>query len=496
MWGRTVNRNMVAPEVKNLPAADAINAGEIDFDTEAVKPGTTQGVKWVAKLGSQAYGNPTIADGRVYIGTNNDSPRDPKFKGDRSTLYCLDEATGELIWQLNVAKLGAGKVSDWEYLGICSSAAVDGERVYIVTNLADVLCLDVHGMSNGNQGMTAEEEAAYLGGESGQPIAPGENDADILWRYDMRGELNVFPHNITSSSPLVVGDRVFVNTSNGVDWSHVNIVNPRAPTLIALDKHTGELVGEETAGISSRLMHSSWSSPAFAEVGEGEDVQPTVLFGAGDGFIYGFDPTPVEDEEGFGILPVRWKVDLNPAEYRMKDGEPVKYATYAGPSEVIATPVYHDGLVYIAIGQDPEHGEGVGALSAIDPTVVDDDGNAKVVWRDTTIQRTISTVAVHDGLLYAADYTGNVYCYDAKTGEPKWTHDTLAHIWASPLVADGRVWIGNEDGILSVLNAAAEKQLLAEVEFDGPIYSSPVAAHGVLYVATQTHLYAIGTAEE
>ena len=83
-------------------------------------------MKWVAKLGSQAYGNTTVSNGKVYVGTNNESPRDERHIGDRGIVYCLDEKTGELEWQLVVPKLGAGKVSDWEYLGICSSPAVEG----------------------------------------------------------------------------------------------------------------------------------------------------------------------------------------------------------------------------------------------------------------------------------------------------------------------------------------------------------------------------------
>ena len=55
---------------------------------------------WAAKLGSQTYGNPVVAGGRVYVGTNNGNPRDEKYEGDYGNLYCLDEKTGKLLWQL------------------------------------------------------------------------------------------------------------------------------------------------------------------------------------------------------------------------------------------------------------------------------------------------------------------------------------------------------------------------------------------------------------
>ncbi len=479
MWGGDPQRNMVADEDAPIPV-DML-AGEEVGRTGQIDPETTKHVKWIAKLGSQAYGNPVVANGKVYVGTNNASPRDPKYKGDRSALYCLDEKTGELIWQLNVPKLGAGKVGDWEFLGICSSPAVVGDVVYLVTNLCDVIALDAHGLANGNDGMTDEQQYLQLG-----ETALSDTDADILWVYDMSEELGVFPHNITSNSPMVVDGTVYVATSNGVDWSHVNIVNPQAPALIALDAKTGELLGEEAAGISKNLMHCNWSSPAFANVPTDDGEQPTIFFGGGDGYLYGFDPQTQTDDDGFDIFPVRWKIDGNPREYRFDENDqPIKYATGPGPSEYIATPVYHEGVVYCPIGQDPEHGEGVGALSAVDAAT------GELIWRDQTIERSISTVSVYDGLVYAADYSGVLRCYDARTGELYWEQDTLAHIWSSTLVADGKVLLGNEDGILTIMATGKEKKLLAEVEFNAPIYSSPVFANGTLYIATQSHLYAI-----
>ena len=79
-------------------------------------------------------------------------------------------------------------------------------------------------------------------------------------RAHMREELGVFPHNVSSCSPLIDGDLLYTATSNGVDWSHTNIPAPLAPSLVALDKNTGELVGEDITGVSERVLHASWSS--------------------------------------------------------------------------------------------------------------------------------------------------------------------------------------------------------------------------------------------
>lgn len=484
-WGRDASRNMISLDTTPIPVD--IDPGEEIGRTGRIDPATTRHVRWIAKLGSQSYGNPVVSGGRVIVGTNNESPRDGKYAGDRAVVKCFDEKTGGFLWQLNLPKLGAGKVSDWEFLGICSSAAVSGDRVYVVTNLGEVVCLDLNGMADGNQGVT--DEGAYVAGEGGEPVEIGPGDADVIWRYDMRDELGAFPHNITSNSCLVVDGRVYVSTSNGVDWSHINIPNPLCPSLIVLDAATGELLGEEGSGIGERILHCNWSSPSMGRVGGADQL----FFAAGDGFLYGFSPEAKEDEDGYRILPELWRIDGNPASYRVdEEGNPRRYATAPGPSEFISTPVFHDGLVYCSIGQDPEHGEGVGALSCVDPSRIVD-GAPALVWRYTDIDRAISTVSVHDGLVYAGDYSGRVHCLDAKTGEVKWVHDTLGHIWGSTLVADGKVLIGNEDGILTILRAGPEREVLAEVEFGAPIYSSPIHANGVLYVATQEHLFAFAT---
>ncbi len=476
-WGGDPTKNMISDDT-GLPTE--FGSGERIGDTEDIDPATAKNCKWVIKLGSESYGTPTIANGKVIIGTNNESPRNPKIIGDRGVVMCFTEDTGEFLWQLTAPKLGAGKVSDWEYLGMCSSTTMDGKYGYVVTNRGEVMCLDLEGMADGNEGY--QDEGKYMAGPGKDPVEVGPTDADIVWIYDMRSELGVFPHNITSSSVVLGDGKVFASTSNGVDWSHTNIPAPQAPCLIALDAKTGELVGEEGSGIGNRIMHCNWSSPAFAD--------GKVFFGAGDGFLYAYNPVAEKDSEGFDILPELWKVDCNAPEYRKDaDGEAIKYATYDGPSEIIGTPVYLDGKVYTAIGQDPEHGEGVGMLVCADAET------GKEIWNYKDINRTISTVSIMDGLLYICDYSGQVHCLDAESGEAQWVHDTLSHIWGSTLVADGKVYVGNEDGEVAVLKAGKELEEIALNEFSAPVFSSPVAANGVLYIQTQNHLYAFEAKE-
>lgn len=481
MWGRTPDRNMIG-EAKNLPVN--VEPGDYVSGTDDIDPSTTENVLWVAKLGSQAYGNVTVAGGKVFAGTNNESPRDPKQLGDRGVLMAFNEENGEFEWQLLIPKLGAGKVSDWEYVGLCSSPAVEGNKVYVVTNRGEAVCLDLNGLANGNDG-PFQDEANYMSAD-GNPVELTNGHADILWIYDMREELGVFPHNVSSCSPLVVDDLLYVSTSNGVDWSHNNIPAPFSPALVALNKTTGELVGEEASQVSERVLHASWSSPAYGDI----NGTPLIIWGGGDGICYGFEPKPVVGSEGYEILNEVFRYDANPPEYRMKEGKPIKYATYPGPSEIISTVVVHDNKAFALIGQDPEHGDGVGMLSAIDASMKGDI-TGKAIWTYKDIGRTVSTPSIYNGMIFVAEYDGDIHCLDLDTGKVNWVHATDSRIWGSTLVADGKVYLPNEDGQLVVLAATKEKEELATVEFFTPIYSSPVVAKDVLYVATQTHLYAL-----
>jgi outer membrane protein assembly factor BamB len=483
-WGGGNTRNMVSAE-KGLPTK--FNPGKTKKGTEEIDMATTENCAWVAKLGSSSYGTVTIANGRVFVGTNNESPRSPKHQGDRGIVMCFDEKTGAFKWQIVAPKLGAGKVSDWEFLGMCSSPTIVGDKGYIVTNRCEVMCFDVKGLEDGNQGFQDEAKYMAVPDKDGKvaPIEPDSTDGDILWTYDMRTELGVFPHNIASNYPLVLDGKVYVATSNGVDWSHTNLPAPTAPSFVCVDAETGKYEAEipADAKISENIMHCNWSSPTSATV----NGKPHVIFAAGDGFVYclGDSAAKTKIDDVVSELPIAWKYDAVPKEYRFDDkGEKRKYSDYDGPSELISTPVVADGLVYVSIGQDPEHGEGVGQLSAIDLTT------GKAAWTFKGIERTISTPAVKDGLIYMADYTGRLFCLDAKTGALHWKFDTKGHIWSNPMLADGKIYLGNEEGELFILAEGKELKEVGHVEFPAAIMGTPIPANGVLYISTHTHLYA------
>ena len=625
-WGGSRLRNNV-PEGRGIPVD--WHPGEFDRETGDWIPDKARNIKWVARLGSQSYGNPVVANGRVFVGTNNGAGYLERYPSrvDLGCLLCFDEQTGKFLWQYSSEKLATGRVHDWPLQGICASTLVDGDRLWCVTNRCEVICLDIDGFYDGeddgrsqrefgrlfvvaknddvdadhyrpaltdgkltahlrrmfsSSGMdisanvrlqTGEEEDRWFftADVDGRPrqfritlegpqklsafklITPDDKrEADVIWRFDMMAELEVSPHNMSFCSVITDGKRLFVNTANGVNNSHLHIPSPHAPSFMALDRDTGQVLWTDNSP-GPNILHGQWSSPTYAVLGG----RPQVLFAGGDGWLYSFDP----HGDGQGKSKLLWKFDCNPKDAKwILGGRGTR-------SNVTSFPVVYDDLVYVTVGQDPEHGEGVGHLWCISPTktgdvspqlvfnikdptkpighkrlhaceaekgdFVRDNPNSALVWRYTKhdlnadgeidfeeeFHRAVGTPAIKDELLYVADFSGLFHCINAKTGVPYWTYDLLASCWGSPLIVDGKVYIGDEDGEVAVFRHSPDPRVAmkevaeelvpinaatwdSDVEWEGEvasmgdsIYTTPIVANNTLYIANRRYLFAIAADE-
>ncbi len=172
-WGGDGSRNNV-PTAENIPIA--WNPGSFERKTSKWISNQThdnnkwigpqaQNIKWVATLGSQTYGNPVVGSGKLVVGTNNGTgyvKRYP-YSVDLGVLLCFNEADGSLLWQHSSEKLPTGKVHDWPMLGICSSALIEGDRVWFVTSRGEVRCLDLDGFHDGtDDGRPEKQEPAKM----------------------------------------------------------------------------------------------------------------------------------------------------------------------------------------------------------------------------------------------------------------------------------------------------------------------------------------------
>ena len=605
-WGGSGFRNNT-PVATNIPTEWKL--GEIDRKTGEWKKEGTKNVHWIARLGSQTYGNPVIASGRVYVGTNNTGGYLKRYPADvdLGVLVAINEKDGAFLWQDSSEKLPTGRVHDWPLQGICCAPYAEGNKLWYVTSRGEVVCLDAEGFHDGeddgevkntlgrlfdvaqnedpakdklagfvtalnegkvspdlakmfaDRGMPLPDGAAVKADEPGKKwsinakvndadrdlritvvglaptqrlsafkvISPADKDeADRIWVLDMMSQLRVSQHNMCSCSIAAIGDLLFINTSNGVDETHNNIPQVGAPSFICIDKNTGKVHWTDKSP-GPNILHGQWSSPAVATLGG----VPQVIFGGGDGWVYSFKADQGKD----GKPELLWEFDANPKE--------TKYSVDARSTRnhVIGTPVVYDGLVYIGVGEDPEHGEGEGHFWCIDPTkrgdvspqlavtvadrkkvlpkrrmqaVIADQGeiaidnpNSAAVWHfskydtngdgkmtfEETMHRTCGTAAIKNDLLFVADFSGLFHCLDAKSGKVHWTYDMLAASWASPLIVGDKVYITDEDGDVAIFNLTAEKHdPLVETNMGNSIYTTPVVANETLFIANKTHLFSIG----
>ena len=472
-WGEAWSRNQVSPE-RNLP--------------ETFDPQTGKNVKWTAPLGTKSYGNPVVAGGRVYVGTNNSRPRDPRHRGDRGIVLCLDEATGKLLWQLVVPKLRL-PLADVAGIGLCSPVSVEGDRAYLLSNRGEVLCLDAAGQSNGNQG-PFKGEGRYMAPPGDPPIEVGATDADILWRCDLPAEVGTRLHDGAHSSVLIHGRFVYSGTCNGVDQTHFYLPKPEAPGLVVVDKVTGRLVATDGEAIGPQLIHCMWSSPSLGRVAGRE----LIFFGGGDGVCYAFEALKELPPPGKrATLKLAWRFHCDPGGRR---DWPLEYQDnfQEGPSVISGMPVFYRGRVYVTAGGDVWHGKRECWLKCIHASGSGDITATGQVWSQDLVRYSMSTPAIHDGLAYITDCGRTIHCLDAVTGRRHWTHETKGAIWGSPLVADGKVYVGTMGRRAWVLAADRRKKLLAEIPLDAPMATTPVAANGTLYFATLRTLHAVSKA--
>ena len=472
-WCGSDGKNMVSAE-KGLPESFA--PGDKREDT--IDLATAKNVKWGVKVGNAIYSTPAIVGGKIYVGGMEER---------QGTFVCLDAATGKPLWKWKAPAREFPRTIDGfligvheipPQMGVCSSAAVDGDHVYFVTNRFDLVCLDTNGETAGQ--------------------------AKVIWSFDMMEKLGVFPCDAANGSPVIDGDLLYVQTCNGVDRNTFanpskekdrKFPAPDAPNLIVLEKNTGRLVASDDLHISKQILHGQWSSPSIGTVGG----RKLVFFGAGDGRCYAFERLSAVPEKPLKLKTV-WSYDCIPPEYKpAADADWITQyclgdrrnrgtlnkndGTFVGMSEIIGTPVLFNDRIYVAIGRDPEHGRGRGAMHCIDASLTGDMSLTGKRWTYQGLDRTLSTASVSDGLAYISDVGGRLHCLDADTGKCYWVHDTRCETWGSTLVADGKVYMPTSR-FLWVLAAGKELKVLSRINLGARVLASPVVANGTMYVAS------------
>ena len=501
-------------EIRSLPIKWNVSTGE--------------NVKWSVPLGSLTYSSPTVHGEFVFVGTNNGNGYDPAIPSSAilGVMLCLEKETGKFLWQLSNKGLPAGRSSDWPVHGVTSQAFADKNRLWYVNNRGEVVCLDVDGFYDG------ENDGPFRNEPSSRKI-----DADIVWKVDMIKTFGVSPHKTAHCNVVVDDQRVYVKTSNGVGLAHIDLPAPNAPRIVVLDRATGQTIWTENS--SEHIMHGSWGSPTLATIAGKRQI----LFSGGDGWLYSFDPAG----DGHGKPVLLWKFDCN---FKTAiRGAGAGAGALGTRNMLLAAPTVRDGKVFVAPGQDPEHGSGLSQVWCIDPgskrgdisptlvklgqgskgpsrgngfqhcdlkagdkeipnpnsglawcyTGADSNGDGVIDESDTPhMARSLSEVRVQDGFAFVTDMNGFVHCIDAKTGKPVWHFNCIASIWSSPLLSDSHVYVGTEDGEVVVLeikqNPSLKKPTPVATNITpnyGSVYANMSSSDGVIYIASRSELTAV-----
>ncbi len=547
-WCGQPSRNMAAESDQRLP--DWADCG-IENDSREVDLQSAKNVKWVADLGRRTTGSPVVSQGKVFIGTTwkngKDAcflcldeqtgqqlgaficprpPRDglenwaisstPTIDGDRlyfvspyQEVMCIDlkvllgqrsRREGEekphaartettiveqlssrsILWRYDMLE----KLKAYYHHTASSSVLVHGDYVYVCT---------------GNGRSWVPGRIPY------SPLTPSlvvfdKMTGQLVARDDEQIGEQLYRGQYTSPSLGTVNGRaqILFATGDGVCYAFepVDPAVPVVPDRWMTTSLRGPIVyfidveGKDTGGLSaseyarSVNLLSSLPKPALPlEFRFSRKVPATTPV----------DTIPTATVPDVPLLKKIWWCDCIPPEYKKLPFYPreIKGDGRGHPCAIIGTPVFHNNRVYVAIGGDPNHGgrDSKGSIISIDATKTGDLTEKGKIWAYNDLNQSVSTVAVADGLVFVADAAYTIHCLDADSGRCYWTHSPRkgATCFSSPLVADGKVYLGK-----TILSASKRFQVLPGIRNDkNTAYSSHCVANGVVFAVIGHRLWAL-----
>ena len=278
-------------------------------------------------------------------------------------------------------------------------------------------------------------------------------DGNELWARDIQASHGRFGLNWGyASSPLLHGDALYVQVLHGMRTDDPSYV-------LRIDRDTGETVWRvERPTQALRESPDSYTTPALLEY---DDTTEIVITG-GDA-VTGYDPETGEE---------LWRADgLNP--------------TRNGAYRIVASPVVMGDIVYAPTRVRP--------LLAIKAGGRGDILDSHVIW-STDNGPDVPTPVTDGEYFYVVNDRGIVFVHDAQTGAEIYGRQRIrpGTYSASPVLADGKIYITNEGGLTTVFKAGPEFELLAENPLDDYCLSSIAVSDGQIFIRTTAHLYAIG----
>jgi outer membrane protein assembly factor BamB len=272
-----------------------------------------------------------------------------------------------------------------------------------------------------------------------------------LWT---RSDLECNHFRGAGSSPIVFGDLLIMNF-DGSDFQYVT----------ALDKKTGETRWKTDRSVDHKDLKADGKPEADGDFRKGFSTPHVAIFGGRPELIsigakatYGYEPTTGKE---------LWRVE--------------ERTSHSGSTR----PVVGKELIFFPTGFSK------GQLLAVRPGGKGDITTTHVAWREKRNVPCKPSLILKDDLLFMVDDGGIASCLEAKSGQEVWRERVGGNYSASPLAAPGRIYVFNEEGKTTVLQASREFKILGESKLDDGFMASPAVAGNALILRTKTHLYRI-----
>ena len=274
---------------------------------------------------------------------------------------------------------------------------------------------------------------------------------EILWK---RSDLQCEHIQGSGSSLLIYRDKLIIHME-GSDIQYI----------VAVDKNTGETLWrtERPGEVYDKLEpigKKAYITPIIIHV-NGRDL----LISNGSAACLAYDP-----ETGKEV-------------WRLIQGE----------DSTISMPVWSGGILFFYTSFVVKGGDKYCELLAVDPKGTGDIGNTHVLWRLRSPILQLSTPVVVDGLLYTVDSRSKLSCLDAPTGKTIWSEPLRGKYNASPIYADGYIYLSSTRGNTHVFKEGRRWEQVAENTLDGEIWATPAMTDGSLLIRTSKFLYKIGS---
>ncbi len=301
----------------------------------------------------------------------------------------------------------------------------------------------------------------YAHGVQGLLYCFDGKDGKVLWSHSLTEEYGrISGYGGRVVSPVLDGDLVIVGMLQA-SWGEFARGGIR---FAAFDKKTGDVVWWGDTMLPPKDTY--YSIPVFATI-NGERLMIT---GGGDGGVHAF---------------------------KARTGEKV-WSYLIGAGAVNCSPVVEGNLVYIGHGEGNLGTSVEGRVICLDAGKVED-GKPAVVWNKPGIKARYASPILHDGKLYIADVTANLYCLDAKDGKELWSFEYGTDSKGSPVWADGKIYVGAVNSTFSILKPSDKgceelhrqkfkRDQKGTIEING----SPAVANGRVYFSTSEAVYCIG----